>query len=73
MTADQEPIMSEDSSGDRAWHINGTLHRTDGPALDCVDGFRRWYINGQRLTFNDWLSQVAHTEEERMALILRWR
>lgn len=34
------------------WYYNNVnqLHRTDGPAIECADGTKRWYINGVRLT-----------------------
>ena len=25
----------------------GERHRTDGPAVECADGDREWFINGQ--------------------------
>ncbi|MFO0190305.1 MAG: hypothetical protein ACK54F_03545 [Planctomycetia bacterium] len=31
------------------WYYNkqGQLHRTDGPAIEWVDGNKSWYVNGQ--------------------------
>jgi len=29
------------------WHLDGVLHREDGPAVEFDDGYRAWYINGQ--------------------------
>lgn len=29
-------------------NLNGLYHRVDGPALEYSDGFKAWYINGQR-------------------------
>ena len=26
---------------------NGKYHRTDGPAIECVDGTKSWYLNGK--------------------------
>jgi hypothetical protein len=26
----------------------GELHRTDGPAVVCEDGYQVWYLNGKR-------------------------
>ena len=32
-----------------AWYnLEDKLHRTDGPAIECVDGHKEWYMNGQR-------------------------
>jgi len=31
------------------WHnLEGQLHRVDGPAVECSDGTKSWWINGQR-------------------------
>ena len=26
----------------------GQLHRTDGPAVEWINGYKSWYINGKR-------------------------
>ena len=36
-----------DSDGDTAWHLNGQLHRENGPAVERANGTKRWYLNGQ--------------------------
>jgi hypothetical protein len=37
--------VSED--GTKSWHINGDLHREDGPAIEHADGTRKWYTKGK--------------------------
>lgn len=32
----------------RMWFLDGKLHREDGPAVECPDGSRFWYRNGER-------------------------
>jgi hypothetical protein len=32
------------------WYVNGKLHRTDGPAVECDDGAKSWYVNGVEFT-----------------------
>jgi hypothetical protein len=59
--------------GTRQWYINGKYHRTDGPAIEWADGTCEWCINGIRLSFRSWLDSVDRTEEERVALRLKWR
>lgn len=39
--------MTEDVNGDKSWYLNGKLHRTDGPAVECVCGTKLWYLNGE--------------------------
>ena len=29
------------------WYLNGELHREDGPAIDEIDGVKRWYLYGR--------------------------
>jgi hypothetical protein len=36
-----------ESNGDRAWYVNGKLHRDDGPALEEADGYKWWYQMGR--------------------------
>ena len=26
---------------------SGQLHRIDGPAIECSDGYKEWWVNGQ--------------------------
>jgi hypothetical protein len=35
-------------NGDQAWHLNGKLHREDGPAYIRAAGYRAWWLNGKR-------------------------
>jgi hypothetical protein len=30
------------------YHLNGNLHRTDGPAIEWSDGGKHWYLEGKR-------------------------
>lgn len=40
------------------WYINNRLHRIDGPACEYSDGLKNWYIKGNPLTEQQWLSKV---------------
>jgi hypothetical protein len=40
--------MSVQSDGTRLWHVNGMLHRDDGPAVERANGTREWWLNGLR-------------------------
>lgn len=35
-----------DSNGTKQWHLDGKLHREDGPAIEWADGAKAWYRNG---------------------------
>jgi len=32
------------SDGYKAWHLNGKLHREDGPAVENTAGYKVWYL-----------------------------
>jgi hypothetical protein len=42
-----EPVMCINDYGDKIWRVNGTFHRTDGPAIIRKDGSQEWIINGK--------------------------
>jgi hypothetical protein len=47
--------------------INGKCHREDGPAVEYTNGSKAWYINGKRLTeeeFNTRMNPVELTLDE---------
>jgi hypothetical protein len=33
--------------GSKCWYQNDQLHRTDGPAIEFVNGTKKWYQNGK--------------------------
>jgi hypothetical protein len=35
------------AGGSIYWHLNGKLHREDGPAVECSNGNKAWYLNGK--------------------------
>ena len=36
------------SGNNIAWYKNGKRHREDGPAIECLSGYKAWYQNGKR-------------------------
>jgi len=38
------------SDGDKAWYLNGKLHREGGPAVEYSNGYKAWHLNGEKLT-----------------------
>jgi hypothetical protein len=36
------------TNGDKAWYLNGKIHREDGPAIEVANGGKSWYLNGKR-------------------------
>jgi len=45
-----EPICEVDEYGTKFWHLNGNLHRTDGPAVEHANGEKCWYLNGKEIS-----------------------
>ena len=46
-----EQFTKTNSDGDKYYFKNPEmtiLHRTDGPAVESVDGYKTWYLNGVR-------------------------
>jgi hypothetical protein len=41
------PICEVDKDGSKHWHINGNLHRVDGPASEYANGDKAWYLNDE--------------------------
>ena len=39
--------VHEYSDGTKYWHLNGKLHREDGPAVEYSDGTKSWHLNGK--------------------------
>ena len=37
-------------NGNKAWYLNGERHREDGPAIEYLDGTKRWYLNDIEVT-----------------------
>ena len=43
----EEPELKIHAYGSKSWHLNGKLHREDGPAIEGYSGNKEWYFNGQ--------------------------
>lgn len=44
------------------WHLNGKLHREDGPAVEFSDGINLWYLNGVNLTETEFNARTKTKE-----------
>ena len=42
------PICKTFPDGNKAWFLNGVLHREDGPAFEEPNGNKHWFLNGKR-------------------------
>lgn len=42
-------MLEIDKNGNRRWfNEKGQLHREDGPAVECSDGDKEWWIDGNK-------------------------
>ena len=47
------------------YNDKGQLHRLDGPAVEYADGFKEWYVEGRRMTeeeFNEYIKPKSSCE-----------
>jgi hypothetical protein len=43
-----ESTMTVDELGNKTWrNTRGELHRTDGPAVECKNGHKEWWVGGK--------------------------
>lgn len=49
-----ESTMTIDFLGNKFWRNSlGQYHRTDGPAVEWEDGYKAWYVDGERLGYGN--------------------
>lgn len=48
----------ENPEGTRRWLKKGSLHRSDGPAVESADGSKEWFIRGkiEKAKYGTWLT-----------------
>jgi len=51
-------------SGNKAYWINGKLHRLNGPAIEYVNGYKAYWINGKLHTFEEYKEAVIQIKIE---------
>jgi hypothetical protein len=62
-----------DRDCDINWYNNaGRYHKEDGPAVIYASGNVRWYLNGRRYSFADWLIKLKTSDETKMMLRLQY-
>ena len=49
------------------WRLNGLRHREDGPAIECANGNKYWYLNGELLTDAEFNNRMNPAKEMTMA------
>lgn len=65
---DEPSIVSV--NGSMMWHKHGECHRINGPAIITANGSKSYYIDGKKLSFNEWIRLSPLPEEEKTELLL---
>lgn len=47
-----------DRFGTKKWYVNGELHREDGPAYEDTNADKEWWLNGIKLTKQEFDTQM---------------
>ena len=70
---DRTPGYNELPIGTKLWRLHGyILHRTDGPAIELLDGRVSWYLDGIKYPFDEFLELTTCSPEEKCMLKLRY-
>jgi len=60
--------LTIDKYGNKYWYLNGERHRTDGPATEYPTGEKRWFINGNELSEEEYLRTTRNKKLEILGL-----
>ena len=44
-----DSIYTSSLTGNKSYWLSSKLHRLNGPAIEYLDGSKKWYINGERI------------------------
>ncbi len=47
----------------KKWSINGKYHREDGPAVEFGNGYKEWWIDGEKITEAEF-NQLPQNKQE---------
>ena len=59
-----QPKMRVDKYGIKQWWLNHNLHREDGPAIEYPDGQKQWYLNDEKVSWEQVFRQAKNPEIE---------
>jgi len=55
-----------DRDNDKAWYKNGLQHREDGPAIECTNGYKEWWLNGNYYSEQEYIIALRKIKLERV-------
>jgi len=41
--------------GNKVWLLHGNLHRENGPAVECLDGHKEFWLNGENFSEEEFI------------------
>jgi hypothetical protein len=44
------------------WYLNDNVHREDGPAIECAEGYKEWWLNGKAYTEQEFIQMTQGKE-----------
>ena len=58
-----KPTILVCSNGIQSWHLDGKLHREDGPAIIRPDGYQVWWLNGVRVSAEEVFNKLPKEKQ----------
>ena len=59
-----QPEMEIRPDGTKCWTLNGKYHREDGPAIEWPNGQKEWYLNDDKVSWEQVFRQAKTPEIE---------
>lgn len=56
-------VTVDDEGSTRWYNEKDQLHRENGPAVEWVDGHKEWWVNGKKLTEEEFLKATQPIKE----------
>jgi hypothetical protein len=51
------------ASGSKFWYLNEQRHREDGPAVDCADGHKCWYLEDVMYSKSEYKAEMERRKD----------
>jgi hypothetical protein len=59
-----------DEFGTKWTFLDGKYHCEDGPAVEYPNGTKSWYLNGKKLSFEDYIQELRNLRGEEAVINL---
>ena len=51
-------VVKWDSDGEKWWYLKNSRHRIKGPAIECANGDKAWFLNGIEYDRKDYYREL---------------